>query len=166
MLEKTTIAQELEQRLFRRFCSALSKCIPETESLWVDCTAEGGAVEDEIENILWGYGFSMKDLHLDNTTLSINGIITGDLARPFREFLHSYEIKFHCTADWWSGKESKEQEVRVDDFENFTIDVLHTLDVDTLEKIKLGVDAYVVEKTLLGETNPFANRFDEMFEKQ
>lgn len=161
MDEIDSIASELEHRIFKRFCDAIIRTRPHSHSFYVDFKSDNATID---QDILHGYGFEMKEISRDGELLSILGIIIGDLSRPFRQFLHSYELKFTCRADWHAGENGTEQEISIHNLKDFNIEVLRDLSLDVIRVVKADVDAYLVEMAMFGEKESSSSMFDEMFE--
>jgi hypothetical protein len=165
MDEIQTSVDEIEKRIKFRFCQAIDASTELSDVLpfiYIDLEKENIGFDNDQ---FWKYGFQVNSASVKGETITITGIITGELAKPFREHLHSYEVKFDVIANWWSGSQSTEQVVRVVDIEKLIIPVLHKLDEKIANTIKSGIEKHLFEILMLGERDPLANNFEELFNK-
>lgn len=163
-MEHEDLIRSIEEHVFKRLAKALTDYYEKHEEhVYFDLDHEDLGLD---KLFFWKYGFEIRKASPFENFMQIQGIITGDLAKPFRNHLQSMEVHFEGSANWWSGDKSQEQELRDADVEALHIPVLDKLDDNTLSQIKAELDSFIVEKLTLGESDPFANTFDEMFTKE
>ena len=163
MADREDTIRTIEKHVFSR----LTKCLTDyfeahDEHVIFDLERDDLGLDS---TFFWKYGFQIKEASAYDTYLRLSGLITGELAKPFREHLHSYEVKFEASANWWSGSGSLSQEMRDMDINALEVPVLEQLDEEVLLRITTDIDNIMIEKLTLGESNPLANTFDEMFTK-
>lgn len=164
MNQKEELIQTIEKYVFMRLAKALTDYYENhQEHVYFDLERTDLGLDN---TFFWKYGFTIREAIANEDHLRFSGIITSELAKPFREHLQSYEIDFEGSANWWSGETCKAQELRDLDIESMIVPVLQKLDDSVLVSIKTALDSIMVEKLTLGESDPFANTFDDMFTKE
>jgi len=163
-MEHEDLIRSIEEHIFKRLAKALTDYYEKHEEhVYFDFNHEDLGLD---KLFFWKYGFEIRKASPFETFMQIQGIITGDLAKPFRKHLQSMEVDFEGSANWLSGDSDYRQEIQEMDIEAMNIPVLEKLDDNTISQIKADLDTFMVEKIILGESDPLANTFDEMFTKE